>query len=107
MPKVYDLRWQRFRKAYLARPENQICRHCQRSVWTCRDHSGRRLPPHIDHIVRLQDGGDKYAESNLAPVCAACHARKSAMEMQGKTPTIKGASPDGTPLDPMHPWNVR
>jgi 5-methylcytosine-specific restriction protein A len=106
MPKVYDLKWQRFRAAYLARPENQICRHCQRSVWTCRDHAGRLLPAHVDHIKRLEDGGAKYDDANVQPLCHACHARKSALEMQGKAPTIKGCTPDGVPLDPDHPWSA-
>lgn len=35
---------------------------------------------HLDHIVELQDGGDRTARSNLQLLCQACHTRKTTQE---------------------------
>lgn len=37
----------------------------------------------VDHRIRLADGGAD-SEANLAPLCRACHLRKSAAEASGK-----------------------
>ena len=31
----------------------------------------------VDHIVELADGGAAYDQSNLQPLCGACHTRKT------------------------------
>jgi 5-methylcytosine-specific restriction endonuclease McrA len=102
--KIYDARWERFRRAWFADPDHHKCAHCHKSVWLCRDHLGRLLPPHLDHIKRLADGGDKYDPANLQQLCHACHARKSAQEMRGIAPSVPGCDGSGIPTDPNHPW---
>ena len=34
----------------------------------------------VDHIVRLEDGGDPYELGNLQTLCRACHIAKTAAE---------------------------
>jgi len=36
-----------------------------------------------DHIVRIEDGGDKYADLNLQSLCAFHHNQKSGREAHG------------------------
>lgn len=36
-----------------------------------------------DHIVRIEDGGDKYADSNLQSLCGFHHNSKSGKEAHG------------------------
>lgn len=36
-----------------------------------------------DHIVRIEDGGDKYHEDNLQALCAFHHNSKSGREAHG------------------------
>jgi 5-methylcytosine-specific restriction endonuclease McrA len=35
---------------------------------------------YVDHIVELQDGGAPYEQSNLRPLCGACHTNKTVAE---------------------------
>jgi len=35
---------------------------------------------YVDHIVELRDGGAPYEQSNLRPLCGACHSSKTASE---------------------------
>lgn len=42
-----------------------------------------------DHIVRIEDGGDKYDESNLQSLCAFHHNQKSGREAHGYKETPK------------------
>lgn len=34
----------------------------------------------VDHIRRIEDGGQRYAWGNLQSLCKSCHAKKSASE---------------------------
>ncbi len=42
------------------------------------------LATEVDHVLGLSDRPDlAFTESNLAPLCTACHAKKSGMERAG------------------------
>lgn len=62
----YDAKWRRFRKDYLY--YNPMCVRCG------------DLAEHVDHIIPLRKGGDKYSHDNLQSLCHSCHSRKSATE---------------------------
>lgn len=79
----YDWRWQKARAAFLA--AHPLCAECERE--------GRLTAATVvDHVVPHK--GDQelfWRESNWAPMCAACHDRKTA--------THDGAF--GRPLRPL------
>jgi 5-methylcytosine-specific restriction protein A len=63
-------RWKRTRLAYLrAHP------WCE-----CPDDCGE-LATEVDHIVRIEDGGEKFAWSNLQALTRSAHSRKTAYEV--------------------------
>ena len=63
--------WRMLRKEVLT--AEPLCR-------ICREH-GRLTPATIvDHIMPIRQGGDKMDRSNLQPLCARCHERKSIEE---------------------------
>jgi len=59
----------------------------------------------VDHIVRINDGGDMTAWSGLRSMCHECHSRKTLYERFNKQVPTKGCTADGLPLDPKHWWN--
>lgn len=62
----YNYSWVNFRKHYLR--EHPLCVVCERE--------GRITPAsEIHHIKRLRDGGDKFTDDNLMPLCHSCHSR--------------------------------
>jgi 5-methylcytosine-specific restriction protein A len=62
----YNNDWVKFRKFYLR--EHPLCVQCEKE--------GRITPAsEIHHIKTLRDGGDKYGESNLMPLCHSCHSK--------------------------------
>ena len=105
MPRIYDRAWQAFRRRFLAQPENQRCSLCGRSIWWCRDHQGKLLPPNIDHKVKLAQGGAKYDSNNLQVMCWSCHSAKTRGEQTGNALKVRGSDQSGSPLDPKHPWH--
>jgi 5-methylcytosine-specific restriction protein A len=38
----------------------------------------------VDHIVRINDGGDRLDDDNLQVLCEKCHNRKSSNESRGR-----------------------
>lgn len=46
----------------------------------CRRNERRALADMVDHIVPISQGGARVNESNLQPLCNACHARKRQRE---------------------------
>jgi 5-methylcytosine-specific restriction enzyme A len=60
----------------------------------------------VDHIDGDWRNNDR---SNLRSLCRRCEASWTARQHQakgtGKAPKVRGCNPDGTPLDPSHPWN--
>ena len=91
MSRFYDSSaWRRFARRVLLdeRPLCRICEDAGRSV----------LAEHVDHIVPLSEGGEALDASNLQPLCAPCHSRKTAAD-QGKRVSW-GCGLDGIPIDP-------
>ena len=58
----YDTAWNTFARYYKRR--HPVCKQCGRPTQV----------PH--HIVPLEDGGDKYDEANLMPLCRQCHEKE-------------------------------
>lgn len=86
--------WKHLRKVKLA--TDPLCEYCH--VKPASD---------IDHVVALNKGGSPTAMENLRSLCHACHSRKTLfIERLGRDRVpVKGCNLDGTPLDPLHPWN--
>jgi 5-methylcytosine-specific restriction endonuclease McrA len=101
-PRIYDTaRWKRLRAQYLAR--HPLCVDCQRA--------GRVTPAsHVDHIETVEQKPElAWSWSNLAGLCASCHAFKTSTSDRGfgrpaGKRRVKGCGLDGFPLDPAHPW---
>jgi 5-methylcytosine-specific restriction protein A len=87
--------WQRLRIAALARDKH-----------TCVVKGCNERASIVDHIVSRRRGG-KDSLSNLRSLCRS-HDNQT-KEFKGKRRNdsfkVKGATPDGRPLDPSHPWN--
>ncbi|WP_227254836.1 HNH endonuclease [Frigoriglobus tundricola] len=63
----YTRNWQRLRLMVLN--DEPLCRHCAAN--------GRDVAAeHVDHDVALEAGGTNDP-SNLVPLCASCHSRKT------------------------------
>lgn len=69
----YDRAWQKTRLIVLA--EEPFCRECakQKRIEAATD---------VDHIIPLARGGT-HDRSNLQPLCAVCHSRKTVKEDGG------------------------
>lgn len=48
------------------------------NLWRCAACDRRDVRLYVDHKVELKDGGDPLAQSNLEPLCGACHSAKTA-----------------------------
>jgi 5-methylcytosine-specific restriction enzyme A len=86
--------WKRLRKIKLI--TDPICEYC-----------GREAATEVDHVVSINNGGSPTDWSNLKSSGHDCHSRKTYyIERLGRDRVpVKGCNPDGTPLDPEHPWN--
>ena len=86
--------WKHLRKVKLI--SDPLCEACRRKPAT-----------DIDHVVALNKGGSPTAMENLRSLCHACHSRKTLfIERLGRDRVpVRGCNRDGTPLDPLHPWN--
>lgn len=64
----------------------------------------------VDHVHAISDGGAPFpGHDGLASYCAGCHSAKTARgreagAVKSEKPR-KGCNPDGSPLDPSHPWH--
>lgn len=47
-------------------------------LWRCAKCDRRDTRLFVDHKVELQDGGAPLDQSNLEPLCGACHSAKTA-----------------------------
>ncbi len=67
----YDRQWLQFRTAYLARPENALCRDCQSE--------GRvRIATELHHVAKLRANPElKYESTNILPLCHECHSTRT------------------------------
>lgn len=50
-----------------------------RDGWRCRA-CGKAGRLQVDHILRLEDGGEPYDLDNLQSLCIGCHRDKTALE---------------------------
>ena len=59
----------------------------------------------VDHIQTVKEAPDlAFSMENLQSLCDSCHSGpKQEMDRTGRA---RGASIDGKPLDPCHPWNA-
>lgn len=94
-------RWQRLRKAKLAR--DPLCAHC-----TLRGRVVQAVA--VDHIVSIASGGDPFPDlDGLASLCLACHSTKTNAvdrpDRHGTGRAVKGCDVDGNPLDPSDDWH--
>lgn len=95
-------RWQRLRLAHLA--IEPVCRGCKAMGRLSRANT-------VDHVRAISDGGPAFpGHDGLASYCPACHSAKTARGAEAgaimSTKPRKGCNPDGTPLDPAHPWHA-
>jgi 5-methylcytosine-specific restriction enzyme A len=79
----YDADWQRLRLAVLDR--EPFCRICEADGRT-------EAAVLVDHIVPIEDGGERLDESNLQPLCRLCHGNKTAADLSRR----RGSSGDGS-----------
>lgn len=94
-------RWKRLRLAHL--DLEPMCRGC--------DTMGRLTRADtVDHVMPINSGGPAFpGHDGLASYCGPCHSAKTARGIEAgavrTTKPRKGCNPDGTPLDPKHPWS--
>lgn len=97
-PRPYDARWQRYRLSFLRR--NPLCVRCLEAGRTTAANTVDHKDPHRGNPLLFWDPG------NHQSLCSTCHSGdKQVAEKSGKL-SYRGSSPDGTPLDPRHRWNV-
>ena len=93
--------WKRLRKAHLALfPMCEGCEAMGRMV----------LANTVDHRISVNAGGDPFpSHDGLASYCPSCHGAKTARGIEAgavrSTKPRRGCNPDGSPLDPAHPWH--
>ena len=95
--------WARLRAAHLS--IEPLCRAC---------HAEGRLAiaNTVDHVVPISEGGSAFpGHDGLASYCAPCHSAKTARGAEAgairSTKPRRGCNPDGSPLDPAHPWHEK
>jgi len=94
---LYTYAWQKASKAFLAQPENALCRmHRQRGDTVAATIVDHIIPHRGDHALF-------WDRSNWQPLCKLCHdSHKQSEERTGRQ---RGCAIDGTPLDRSHHWN--
>ena len=95
----YDGRWRKARAQFLA--EHPLCASCEAE--------GRVSPATVvDHVTPHKGDPDVFWDrSGWAPLCAACHSRKTVGDGRwGREVAVRrryGCDANGMPLDPEHP----
>lgn len=95
--------WKRLRAAHLSL--YPMCIGCEAM--------GRLTPANtVDHVHPISEGGVPFpGHDGLASYCHACHSAKTARGSEAgairSTKPRKGCNPDGSPLDPEHPWHAK
>lgn len=102
--RIYDrARWKRLRDRHLA-----LFPLCE----TCMAEENRVVSAvAVDHRKAISQGGDPFPDhAGLASLCWKHHSQKTARSPEAgavkSSRPRKGCNPDGTPLDPDHPWNA-
>jgi 5-methylcytosine-specific restriction endonuclease McrA len=67
-------RWRKVARAH--KEKNPFCVKCEKEGIIS-------AVEFTDHIVRIEDGGEKYTESNLQSLCSFHHNQKSGREAHG------------------------
>jgi 5-methylcytosine-specific restriction enzyme A len=95
--------WKRLRLAHLSL--SPMCEGCAAM--------GLLTPANtVDHVVPISEGGPAFpGHDGLNSYCASCHGAKTARgseagAVRSRKPR-RGCNPDGTPLDPAHPWHEK
>ncbi len=57
----------------------------------------------VDHVEQHHGNAEKFFAGPFQSLCDICHAGPK--QSQERTGALRGCAPDGTPLDPQHPWN--
>lgn len=109
----YDSKWEKARKAFLAKPENQFCERCKArgflNAGNLRMDGTAQTNPRRMHLVvnhRIPHKGDQrlfWDRSNWEVACPDDHDIRIQQEERGKVRS--GTDIEGRPLDPNHPWN--
>lgn len=94
-------RWRRLRAQKLAR--DPLCEDCK-------DMGITKAAEVVDHRHAITKGGNPFPPlDDLSSKCWPCHSAKTARGAEaGAAKTSKprkGCNPDGSPLDPAHPWS--
>lgn len=103
MSGLYDYRWQKARKAFLALPGNVFC-SCFECDQRAKERQQRRIANVVDHDPPHRDDPVKFWDrSTWRAMNKRCHdSFKQRLEKSGR---IAGADASGVPLDPRHHWN--
>lgn len=93
--------WARLRAAHLAL--EPMCIGCHAAGRLTRANT-------VDHVVPISEGGPAFpGHDGLTSYCAPCHSAKTARGAEAgairSTKPRRGCNPDGSPLDPNHPWH--
>ncbi len=95
--------WKRLRLAHLSL--SPMCQGCAAM--------GRLTDANtVDHVVPISEGGPAFpGHDGLTSYCTSCHGAKTARgseagAVRSRKPR-RGCNPDGTPLDPAHPWHEK
>ena len=67
-------KWQKFRRAIIQRRGGE-CVKCGATP------DGKEL--HLDHIIPIRDGGERWDTTNLQLLCRKCHSSKTMKEVMG------------------------
>ncbi|MCG5239538.1 HNH endonuclease [Azospirillum doebereinerae] len=95
-PEVRSLYGEKWRRASAAFVRGKACICGCGQPATVTDH----VRPHKGDPVLFWD------RANWQPMAKRCHDRKTGGgDRAVARPAVKGCGPDGTPLDPGHPWN--
>lgn len=94
---TYDYRWQKARKRHLAK--EPLCRTCKRAGRTTAANTVDHITPHRGDPTLFWD------ENNWQSLCSTCHSGDKQRQEKSGGAKYRGASVDGTPLDPAHRWN--
>ena len=68
-------RWRKY--SHDIRRKHPLCVHCK-------EEGNITIATMVDHIKPILQGGSKWDRSNLQPLCAKCHAKKSATDKKLK-----------------------
>ena len=78
--RTYDRAWRKYSRAYLIR--NALCG--SRDGLEPTGHGcGRVQAVHVDHVVPMSEGGDKWDMHNHQSLCRRCHSVKTWRETRG------------------------